>query len=183
MKMHQSILIVLVSLLALSLVALPQTSPASADSSRILQEAVGSYMFFFLGLGLGELGQFVPGLITLTSDGTLVTATGSDEGGPIFDVKNSPTHGVWSRTGRRSVKGTAYFLNYDKVTGSVVGITRVRITASFDRRFDNLEGTFDQDRFICPTPFTCPNPLEAPGPGVIVVPVLEDAPFKASRIK
>lgn len=126
--------------------------------------------------------EFVPGLITLTSDGTVITATGSDEGGPIFDVKNSPTHGVWSRTGPRSVRGTAFFLNYDKGTGSVVAISRVTIDATFDKNFRNLEGTCNQVRFLCVDgPFNCPDPLADPEPPSVVI--LTDAPFRATRIR
>ena len=131
---------------------------AAADANK--SGPVGSYIWSFLGVGPG---LHVPGLATLTGDGTLTAATGSDLAGPsnVFFVKNSPTHGVWTRTGARGVAAKAYFLNFDPATGVVVGITRVRIQAEFDAGFNHGTGVFYDAVFVCPTPFTCPDPLTA----------------------
>lgn len=150
---------------------------ASSDNGK--DGPVGSYVWSFLGVGPG---LHVPGLTTLTSDGTLLAITGSDQGGPssVFLVKNSATHGVWSRTGARSVDAKAYFLNFDPGSGVVIGITRVRIHADFtDNTFNHGSGVFYDSVFLCATPFTCPDPLTAtpnvPEPTV-------GRPFTADRI-
>jgi hypothetical protein len=113
--------------------------------------------------------------------GTLTAATGSDLAGPsnVFLVKNSPTHGVWTRSGAHSVNAKAYFLNFDPATGVVVGITRVRIQADFDNGFNHGTGAFYDAVYVCPTPFTCPDPLTSaptiPEPAV-------GRPFKLDRV-
>jgi hypothetical protein len=139
--------------------ALPQ--PAMAESNgREGAGPVGSYLFSFLGLGPGLT---VPGLVTLSSDGTLTSVTGSDEAGPasVFFVKNSPIHGVWSRGSKGEVNARALYLNFDPASGVVVGITKLRIEAQFDKSFNNISGSFFMSVFVCPTPFTCPNPFTA----------------------
>src|SRR4051812_15336988 len=114
--------------MAAVLVAWAPWNTAQASSDDTKDGPVGSYVWSFLGVGPG---LHVPGLTTLTSDGTLTAITGSDLGGPssVFLVKNSATHGVWARTGARSVDAKAFFLNFDPASGVVIGITRVRIHA------------------------------------------------------
>jgi len=140
---------------------------------------VGSFLFSFLGLGPGLT---VPGLATINADGTLTSVTGSDEGGPsnVFHVKNSAAHGQWVQTGRRTISARALFLNFDPASGVVVGITRVRIEATFDSSFNNITGQFFQSVFACPTPFTCPNPLTA---APTVPEPAAGLPFTAVRIR
>ena len=153
---------------------------AAAESGEKSPNAVGSYLWAFLGLGPG---LHVPGLVTLTSDGTLISVTGSDQGGPdtVFHVKNSAAHGVWFDTGRRSVGARALFLNFDPVGGEVVSITKVRISAQFDKKFNNATGEFFQSVWVCTTgPFTCPDPLTDP-PTVPESPT--GLPFTAKRIQ
>ena len=138
-------------------VAVPQQSFADDNPKP---GPVGSYLFSFLGLGPGLT---VPGLVTLTSDGTLVAVTGSDEGGPpgVFFVKNSAVHGVWAQTAKQTVAASALYLNFDTASGSIVGITKLRIQARFDKGYDNISGEFFMSVFACGTPFTCPNPYTA----------------------
>src|SRR5690348_2429172 len=123
--------------------SVPYWNTVRADDESGEKGPVGSFMFSFLGLGPGTT---VPGLTTLTSDGTLVSVTGSDQGGPanVFFVKNSAAHGVWSRAGRRSVGARALFLNFDQNSGVVVSITKVRIVANFNKDFNSGAGEFFQ---------------------------------------
>src|SRR5215218_7159053 len=70
---------------------------------------VGSFLFKFIGAPVPN-GQYVPGLVTLTSDGTLLSVTGSDQAGPIsvFQVKNSPVHGAWVASRQRITARALY---------------------------------------------------------------------------
>jgi hypothetical protein len=153
-----------------------QTAHAAADENK--SGPIGSYLWSFLGVGPG---LHVPGLATLTADGTLTAATGSDLGGPssVFLVKNSPTHGVWKRVGARGVHANAFFLNFDPVTGVVVGITRVRIVADFDAGFNHGTGVFYDAVWTCSSPFTCPDPLTS-SPTIPEPPV--GRPFNLDRV-
>ena len=143
-------------------------------------DAVGSYLFKFIGAPVAS-GQYVPGLVTLSSDGTLLSVTGSDEAGPasIFQVKNSSVYGVWVAA-RQRVTARALYLNFSPVTGEIVGITKLRIEATFDPDFNTITGEFFNSVYLCPTAFTCPDPLSAqptiPEPA-------QGRPFTAARIQ
>jgi hypothetical protein len=165
----------LVLCLAISLLA---ASALAKDKSKA--GPTGSFLFKFVGSPV-PTGQYVPGLVTLISDGTLLSITGSDEAGPasVFQVKNSSVHGTWV-VSRQRITARALYLNFSPVTGEVVGITKLRIEATFDRDFNNITGDFFNSVYVCPTPFTCPDPLEAAP--TIPEPV-QGRPFTAARIQ
>ena len=149
--------------LVIVLVALPLSQePATAANDGNGRNAIGSYMFKFTGVeAVFGAGNFVAGLATLSSDGTLSSVTGSDQAGPsaFFSVKNSAVHGVWFRTGPRSVGANGLYLNFDPIGGQVVAITKLRIVAEFDKDFNNATGQFFNSIYVCPTFTTCPDPL------------------------
>lgn len=125
---------------------------------------VGSYFFKFTGVEAAfGAGAYVPGLATLHSDGTLSAATGSDQAGPIslFNVKNSGVYGVWSQTGHLTLEAHALYMNFSPTTGEVIGITKLRILANFDKGFDSGSGQFFNSVYVCPTFTTCPDPMTA----------------------
>ena len=118
----------------------------------------------------------------ILNNGTLTSVTGSDQAGPptFFFVKNSAVHGVWSKTGPRSMGANALYLNFDPTGGQVVGITKLRISAEFDKDFNNGAGQFFMSIYVCPTFSTCPDPLTTaptiPEPAV-------GLPFTIKRIR
>ena len=149
---------VAVCVLAVVLLGVPLWAAADDDGPG----ATGSYLFKFVAVQaiLGP-GTFVPGLATLHADGTLTSVTGSDEAGPssLFLVKNSAVHGAWFKTGPRSVGANALYLNFSPATGEVVSITKLRIAATFDNKFQTATGSFFMSIYLCPTFATCPDPL------------------------
>jgi hypothetical protein len=168
---------------SVAMVAAPSRVAAEGKGAEKSPNAVGSYMWKFLGVvPIFGPGTYVPGLVTLTSDGTLLSVTGSDQAGPssVFFVKNTAAHGVWFDTGHRSVGAHALYLNFDPAGGQVVSISKLRITAQFDKDFNNATGEFFQSVFVCPTFVTCPDPFTAtpdvPEPSV-------GLPFTARRIR
>jgi len=135
-----------------------------ADADDGNKRLVGSYMFKFTGVEAAfGAGHYVPGFATLHSDGTLSSVTGSDQAGPItlFNVKNSGVYGAWFRTGHSSVEAHALYMNFSPVDGQVVGITKLRILANFDKGFNNGSGQFFNSIYVCPTFTTCPDPMTA----------------------
>jgi len=151
--------------LAIFLVVLPLSQESATAANDVNgKNAIGSYMFKFTGVAaVFGPGSFVPGLATLSSDGTLSSITGSDQAGPstLFSVKNSAVHGVWFKTGPRSVGANGLYLNFDPIGGQVVSITKLRIVADFDKNFNNATGQFFNSIYVCPTFATCPDPLSS----------------------
>ncbi len=137
---------------------------SSADEEDVNKHLVGSYMFKFTGVEAAfGAGNYVPGLATLHSDGTLSSATGSDQAGPlsVFNVKNSGVYGVWFRTGHLSLEAHALYMNFSPTEGQVVGITKLRILADFDKGLNSGSGQFFNSVYACPTFTTCPDPMTA----------------------
>ena len=105
-------------------------------------------------------GLSIHEVLSFHFDGTL-TGTGSllFGGVPPFGVaRASSIHGVWQKTGPRTIEGTAYAYNFDSVTGIVSNYVRSRWTIEFSADFNSYTGTASLATLACPTPLTCPDP-------------------------
>jgi hypothetical protein len=89
-------------------------------------------------------GQKYTGLVTINIDGTF---------------RAGQVHGVWERTGFRTVIFTGLILLSD-AAGNLVGLERHRAYAEFSPDFNSYKGREFAEQVTCPTPLTCPNPLD-----------------------
>ena len=96
-------------------------------------------------------------LITVHADGTFLSSDVDDFGSIGMGIQsdlNSPIHGAWARSGRRSFAFTGLFLVFDRTSGDPIAIGKVTANVAFPRRRqhsqasdDVLEGTFSAVRF------------------------------------
>jgi len=88
-------------------------------------------------------------VLTFHSDGTF-TGIGTDDFG-FGDIAtngfNSPEHGVWTRTGRRSIATASLNFSYD-ANGALGAVFVVRSEATFSKDFDALTGDFTVQVFL-----------------------------------
>jgi len=106
-------------------------------------------------------GQSMPALMTFQVDGTVTGAPGSMFGAvPSATTRFGPIHGVWQRTGWKSVAGTSLFVIYD-TNGVLTGFRRSRCSLEFSDDFNNYQGTEFMEDLSCPSPLGCPDPFDA----------------------
>ena len=103
-------------------------------------------------------GMPVPALVTVHFDGTLNVTAGFMFGGGFLPIRLSPIHGVWKRTGFRSITATSIFMVFDP-TGMMTGYQRNRCNLKFDRDFNSYEGNEYMETLGC-TGGVCPDPLD-----------------------
>jgi hypothetical protein len=70
-----------------------------------------------------------------------------------------PVHGVWEKTGPKSVDGTTFYFNFD-MNGVLIGYGRDRWSLTFGKGFMNYQGTEFLETVSCGFPLTCPDPLD-----------------------
>lgn len=92
-------------------------------------------------------GLKYPAFVTMSADGTLTVSGGTG------------IHGVWERTGARSVQATSFLQNFD-ATCNFIGVERHRCLLNYSADFDSYQGTEFAETISCPTPLTCPDPLD-----------------------
>lgn len=103
-------------------------------------------------------GRTVPVLITANIDGTLTGATGVMFGGLNPNTAEAPIHGIWVRTGARSIGVTTLFFVFDG--GVLSGFERTRASLTLSDDFQSYEGTEILETTPCGSPLTCPDPLD-----------------------
>lgn len=106
-------------------------------------------------------GAHMPGLITLHIDGSVTGGSGLMFGGvPNAPNRYGPVHGVWERTGWRTIGATTIFTVYNALTGVLSGYQRDRCSLEFSQDFNSYKGTEFMETIACETPTSCPNPLD-----------------------
>jgi hypothetical protein len=104
-------------------------------------------------------GQSMPALITLQIDGTVTGAPGSMFGAvPNATTRFGPIHGVWQRTGWKTLAGTSLFITYD-VNGVLTGFRRSRCSLEFSDDFNSYQGTEFMEDLSCSSAVGCPDPF------------------------
>jgi hypothetical protein len=104
-------------------------------------------------------GVNLPALVNLNLDGSVVVASGLMFGGlPGSLDRLSTIHGVWRKTGARSVGATTLFFTFD-ANGILSGYQRNRCTLRFSTDLKSYQGTEFMETTACSSPFTCPDPL------------------------
>jgi hypothetical protein len=105
-------------------------------------------------------GNHLPALITFQIDGTAAGSDGSMFGGLNPNVRTTPLHGVWERTGWQSIGGTSLYLVFNATTGVVLKYGRSRSSLEFAPDFNSFQGKMFIESLACDTQFTCPDPLD-----------------------
>ena len=106
-------------------------------------------------------GSNIPGLITLHFDGSVTGGSGLMFGGvPSSPNRYGPAHGVWQRTGWRTIGSTTMFAIFNASTGVLSGYQRNRCSLEFSQDFNTYSGTEFMETVACVTPTSCPNPLD-----------------------
>jgi hypothetical protein len=140
----------------------------------------------------GLVGSF-NGLLTLRKDGTLGFSRVVDEGGHFapswgpdwerFDLMG-PCHGVWEKTGNRSLKAVILWFAFDADTKDAIWLGRITLYGVFaPGDHDTITGELYEERFPCTDPpgpygFGCPDPTLIP-PGPSMGPMF----YSASRVR
>ena len=126
--------------------ALPLAAQSDLTKSQALgHQVAGSYLLEFQPAP--PLAPF-QGLVTVSSDGTLVLTETTDFGfgNPAVFGFNSPTHGAWKKTDSRAINTRALFFNYG-ADGTPEVVVRVSASWDFARGFGSFEGPFTLDVF------------------------------------
>ncbi len=106
-------------------------------------------------------GVNLPALVNLNLDGSVVVSSGLMFGGlPGSPNRLSAIHGVWRKTGIRSVGATTLFFVFD-ANGILTGYQRNRCTLKFSGDFKSYDGAEFMETTPCPLPFACPDPLDS----------------------
>jgi hypothetical protein len=105
-------------------------------------------------------GSQLPALITFHIDGTVTGSDGSMFGALNANIRTTPLHGVWERTGWQSIGGTSLYLVFDAATGAVLKYGRSRSSLQFADDFNHFQGKMFIESLTCGTPLTCPDPLD-----------------------
>ena len=105
-------------------------------------------------------GVNLPALVNLNLDGSVIGGSGLMFGGlPGSPNRLSTIHGVWRKTGVRSVGATTLFFIFD-ANGILTGYQRNRCTLKFSTDAKSYQGTEFMETTACSSPFTCPDPLD-----------------------
>lgn len=101
----------------------------------------------------------VPVLITANRDGTLtgVISLLFNAGGGA--AKEGPIHGIWQRTGPKTVGVTTLFFIFNSI-GNMIAYERTRASLTFNDGFQSYEGTEILEQSPCNTSMGCPDPLD-----------------------
>lgn len=140
----------------------------SRDRSNFNQSVAGSYA---IAVDFGAPTP-VQALATLNADGGIIATDTDDFGFGIDQRFHSPKHGLWERSGKRSVTATVYeyaFLEEGLEGGNVPALV-FRLTFEFtfaDRTLTNGTGTVHYTAHLLPTLDPGADPLD-PESGTIV---------------
>ncbi len=102
-------------------------------------------------------GMGVPALVTIHFDGTLVVTSGFMFGAG-FPMRISTIHGVWKKTGPKSITATNLFMVFDG-SGVMTGYQRNRCPLTFTDDFNSYTGVEFMETVAC-GPQGCPDPLD-----------------------
>ena len=106
-------------------------------------------------------GAHLPALLTFNIDGTITGADPRTFGGvPNNPNRYGPIHGVWERTGWRSIGTTVFIFIYNASTGVLSGYQRNRCSVEFSQDFNRYTATEFMETTACETPTSCPDPLD-----------------------
>jgi len=134
---------VTLALAAIAMMAAVVIIPANSQGLR--QSRVGQIWGTFVHYSdLGPGQRYPIGLVKVDIDGTFIAGT---------------VHGVWERTGFRTVNFTGLVLQWD-ATGNLVGMERHRCYFEYSPDFNSYKGREFGETVSCPTPGTCPDPLD-----------------------
>jgi hypothetical protein len=141
---------------ALAFVFLTMPSISQAQPANNLPDASDNH---FWGTWVHNVeGMPVPALITIHSDGTLYGSAGFMFGFGNQNMRLSPIHGVWEKTGPKSIAATSIFLVFDG-NGYITGYQRNRCTLNYDKGLDSYTGVEFMEITSCGAQ-GCPNPLD-----------------------
>jgi hypothetical protein len=109
----------------------------------------------------------LPSVLTFHNDGTVFCSDALAFGGvptAMNPFNYTPFYGVWKRTGPHEYTATWLSLPFDRATGLLAGIVRVRAKFAFVGDFDHFEGTMTGEALFSDTtspffPLNCPDPL------------------------
>jgi len=124
--------------------ALVVTIPA--NSQGVLARRVGQSWGTWVHWAHFGTGLKFPALVTINVEGTLTVSGGTG------------IHGVWERTGLRSIHATSLLQILD-AAGNAIGLERHRCSLGYSADFNSYQGTEFAETVSCPTPLTCPDPL------------------------
>ena len=106
------------------------------------------------------------------ADGTYSSADTGD-----FLSNDLTEHGVWKRTGPRTIAITGLTIDFSGDAGEFIGYFRIRGTATISEDFQEIDGSFESDLFR-----TDQDPLTAPGNHSPLFYIDEDALLTGVRL-
>ena len=120
--------------------ALVVTTPVNPQGMR--QGRVGQFWGTFVHWVEFASGKYT-GLVAINVDGTF---------------RSGDVHGVWERTGWKSITFTGLLPNLD-ASGNLIGLERHRCSFDYSDDFKSYQGKEYAEKLSCLTPFSCPDPL------------------------